>query len=106
MVRRLIVDLSETCDPSIAEEVLDARYVDRSSSFPDMGGVENVKMAVANWRRSSLWTRHVTEDIVAAGERVVGRRVSRATHRGDSMGSRLPARGARWQARLPPSPER
>ena len=93
VVRRVIEGFLNSGDPGEADDVFSPDFVDHNPSNPGMGGLQNVKRSVANWRRAFPDTENAVEDLLAEGDRVAARWVTRATHRGEFLG--LPATGNR-----------
>ena len=58
-----------------------------------MGGLENIKRSVADWHRAFPDTVNAVEDLLAEGDRVATRWMTRGTHPGEFLG--IPATGNR-----------
>ncbi|MDP8940441.1 MAG: ester cyclase [Actinomycetota bacterium] len=86
VVCRIVEDLFNTGDASIADEVFAADYIDHTASNPQMRGPENVRQFIESWRAAFPDTRSAVDDIVAEGDRVAVRWTTHATHRGEFMG--------------------
>ena len=71
VVRRIVEDLFNTGDTSIADEVFAADYVDHTASDPGVPGAENVKRFIEEWRSAFPDTRSVVDDLVAEGDWVM-----------------------------------
>ena len=93
VVRKVIEGFLNSGDSDVADELFAPDFVDHNPSNPGMGGLENVKRSVADWRRAFPDTVNEVEDLLAEGDRVAARWVTRGTHRGGFLG--LPATGNR-----------
>jgi steroid delta-isomerase-like uncharacterized protein len=93
IVRRLLEGFFNTGDPDVAEEVLAPDYIDHSPSTPETRGLDNIKRSVGGWRTAFPDTVQTVEDMVAEGDKVAARWITRATHQGEFMG--IPATGNR-----------
>jgi steroid delta-isomerase-like uncharacterized protein len=86
VVRRFIEGFLNTGDPDIADEVLAADYIDRTSSNPKLAGRENIKRFVEEWLAAFPDSHSVVEDMVAEGDRVASRWSTSATHQSEFRG--------------------
>ncbi len=86
ITRQLIEELFNTGNQEIVDNVLADDYVDHSPSHPDLPGPENLKRAVVEWRFAFPDTHNVIEDMVAEGDKIAVRWITRATHREEFMG--------------------
>ena len=93
IVRRLLEGFFNTGDPDAADEVLAPEYIDHSPSTTETRGVDNIKRSVGEWRTAFPDTIQTVEDMVAEGDKVAARWITRATHQGEFMG--IPATGNR-----------
>ena len=73
---------------AVIDECYDRQYVDRNPSAVRSlaPGIEGVKKAFAIFARAFPDTRHVIQDLVAEGDKVVARIWARGTHTGELMG--------------------
>lgn len=92
-VRRVIVDFLNSGDPKVADEVFCPDFLDHNPSIPGMAGLENIKRSVAAWCMAFPDTVNVLEDLLAEGDKVAARWVTRGTHRGVFLG--IPPTGNR-----------
>ena len=83
VVRRVIEGFLNSGDPGVANELFSPDYRDNTPSNPGMGGLENIKRSVADWQRAFPDTVNAVEDLLAEGDRVAARWVTRGTHRGE-----------------------
>ena len=93
LVRRVIEGFLNSANPAIVRQLLAPDYVDNSPSNPGMGGLENIERSVADWHRAFPDTVNEVQDVLAEGDLVAARWVTRGTHRGEFMG--IPATGNR-----------
>ena len=93
LVRRMIEGFLNSADPEMVPDLFHRDYVDNSPSNPGMGGLENIKRSVADWHRAFPDTVNEVQDVLAEGDLVAARWVTRGTHRGEFMG--IPATGNR-----------
>jgi steroid delta-isomerase-like uncharacterized protein len=88
IVRRIIEEFFNTGNPALADELFAPDYIDHNPSNPEMGGLENVKRSVADWRYAFPDTKNTVEDVIAEGDKVAACWTTRATHRGEVLGIR------------------
>lgn len=93
LVRRVIEGFLNSGDPALADELFYPDFVDHNPSNTGMDGLENIKRSVAGWHRAFPDTVNEVEDLLAEGDRVAARWVTRGTHSGEFLG--IPATGAR-----------
>ena len=93
IVRRAIEGFLNSGDPALADELFAPDYADNNPSNPEMGGLENIKRSVADWHRAFPDTVNEVREILAEGDLVAARWVTRGTHRGEFMG--IPSTGNR-----------
>jgi steroid delta-isomerase-like uncharacterized protein len=93
LVRRIIEGFFNSADPALADELFSSDYVDHNPSNPEMSGLENVKRSVADWHRAFPDTVNEMQDLLAEGDRVAARWLTRGTHRAEFLG--IPATGNR-----------
>lgn len=85
VVRRIIEEFLNSGDPDLAGELFHPDFVDHTPSNPDLGGLQNVKRSVADWHEAFPDTVNVVEELIAEGDMVAARWVTRGTHRGEFM---------------------
>ena len=87
IVRRLIAELWNNGNLSVADEIFTPNYQHHDSSTPDFGrGPESEKQR-ATLYRTAFPDLHLTiEDLIAEGETVMTRWSCRGTHKGDLNG--------------------
>lgn len=93
LVRRVIEGLLNSADPALADELFHPDFVDHNPSNPELGGLENIRRSVADWHRAFPDTVNKVRDILAEGDRVAARWVTRGIHQGEFLG--IPATGNR-----------
>ncbi len=93
LVRTVIEGFLNSADPALADELFSRDCVDNNPSNPGMGGLENLKRSVADWHRAFPDTVNEVQDLLAEGDLVAARWVTRGTHRGEFLGA--PATGNR-----------
>ncbi len=86
VARRVVEEFLNTGDPTVADELFALDYVDHSPSHPELGGLENVKRSVGEWRKAFPDSRNTVESLVAEGDMVAVRWTTHATHRGEFLG--------------------
>jgi steroid delta-isomerase-like uncharacterized protein len=86
LVRRVIEEFLNSADPALADELFHPDFVDHNPSNPEMSGLENVKRSVTDWHRAFPDTVNAVGDLLAEGDRVAARWVTRGTHRGEFLG--------------------
>ena len=86
VVRRMIEDLFNSGDLDLADEVFAEDYWDHTPSSHALGGLGNVKRWIGLWRESFPDTRNTVENLLAEGDEVAVRWVTRATHQGEFLG--------------------
>jgi steroid delta-isomerase-like uncharacterized protein len=87
LIRRLLAEVDRGND-DVVDACYSPDYVDHTPSpvRSQARGREGVRRAFALFRRAFPDTRHVIEDLVAEGDRVVARVSARATHTGELFG--------------------
>ena len=86
-VRRLIEEVWNKGNISVADELFASTYNHHDSSTPDVGrGPESEKKRVTLYRTAFPDMRLTIDDILAEGETVVARWSCRGTHKGDFNG--------------------
>lgn len=93
LVRKVIEEFLNSADPELADELFSPDFVDHNPSNPGMGGLENIKCSVADWHLAFPDTVNEVEDLLAEGDKVAARWVTRGSHRGEFLG--IPATGNR-----------
>ena len=84
---RRIVNTFGTGDLSIFDEVIAPQYVEHNPAPGQVPGPEGLKQ-IATMMRTAFPDLQVTiEDLIAEGDKVVGRVTARGTHRGEFMGA-------------------
>ena len=91
IVRRIIEEFFNTGNLEVVDEIFATDYVDHNPSNPELHGIENIKRSVSDWRAAFPDTHNTIEDMVAEGDKVVARWITRATHQEEFMG--LPPTG-------------
>lgn len=91
LVRRVIEGFLNSGDLGTAEELFSPGYVDNNPSNPGMDGFENVRRSVADWHGAFPDTVNEVLELIAEGDLVSARWVTRGTHRGEFLG--IPATG-------------
>ncbi len=87
IVRRLLEELWNKGNLSLADEILATNYVHHDPSTPDFGrGPEGEKKRATLYRTAFPDLQLAIEDMVAEGDRVVTRWTARGTHKGDLSG--------------------
>ena len=90
IARRFSQEVLSKGDLSVAEQLLDADYVNHTPIPGQMPGIEGFRKSVMGLR-AALPFEEVIEDLIAEGDKVVVRAVRKATHSGPFMG--IPASG-------------
>lgn len=86
-IRRVIEDLYSRGDLSAAEELYDTNYIRHDPATPDVGtGLSAIKQVVNTYRTAFPDLNLTVEDMVAEGDKVLGRWSARGTHQGDLQG--------------------
>ena len=80
IVRRIIEEFFNTGNLEVVDEIFATDYVDHNPSNPELHGIENIKRSVSDWRAAFPDTHNTIEDMVAEGDKVVARWITRATH--------------------------
>lgn len=87
-IRRVIEDLYSRGDLSVAEELYDTNYIRHDPATPDVGtGLSAIKQVVNTYRTAFPDLELTVEDIIAEGDKVLGRWSARGTHRGELQGA-------------------
>jgi predicted ester cyclase len=86
LVHRVIEEFLNSADPDIADELFSPDFVDHNPSNPGIGGLENIKRSVADWHSAFPDTVNAVEDLLAEGDKVAARWVTRCTHLGRFLG--------------------
>jgi steroid delta-isomerase-like uncharacterized protein len=87
IVRRLVEEVWNKGNLSVADELFAPNYVHHDASTPDVGlGPESEKKRATLYRTAFPDFRLTIEDIIAEGETVVARWSCRGTHKGDLSG--------------------
>jgi steroid delta-isomerase-like uncharacterized protein len=87
IVRRLVEELWNKGNLSLADELFAPTYTHHDASTPDVGrGPEGEKKRVTLYRTAFPDLRLTVEDMIAEGETVVARWSCRGAHRGDLSG--------------------
>ena len=85
LARRWFEDLFSRGDLDAANEILSAEFVDHLPREEERG-IEELKNYVGIYRTAFPDIQDTVEDIVAEGDKVVVRWMSRGTHQGEYMG--------------------
>lgn len=86
-IRRVIEELYTRGDLSVAEELYSAKYIRHDPATPDVGtGLSGIKQVVNTYRTAFPDLELTVEDMVAEGDKVLGRWSARGTHRGELQG--------------------
>ena len=85
LARRWFEDLFSRGDLDAANEILSAEFVDHLPREEERG-IEELKNYVSIYRTAFPDIQDTVEDIVAEGDKVVVRWMSRGTHQGEYMG--------------------
>ena len=86
-VRRLIEEVWNKGNLSLADELFTPNYEHHDASSPDFGrGPESEKLRATLYRTAFPDLRVTIEDIIAEGETVMARWSCRGTHKGDLSG--------------------
>ena len=87
IVRRLIEEVWNKGNLSLADELFTPNYEHHDASSPDFGrGPESEKLRATLYRTAFPDLRVTIEDIIAEGETVMARWSCRGTHKGDLSG--------------------
>jgi len=87
VVRRLVEELWNKGNLSVADELIAPTYAHHDASTPDFGrGPESEKKRVTLYRAAFSDLRLTVEDMIAEGETVVARWSCRGAHKGDLNG--------------------
>jgi steroid delta-isomerase-like uncharacterized protein len=87
IVRRLLEELWNKGNLSLADELFSPNYEHHDASTPDFGrGPESEKKRATLYRTAFPDVRLTIEDIIAEGETVMTRWSCRGTHKGDLRG--------------------
>jgi len=87
IVRRLVEELWNKGNLSVADELFAPTYAHHDPSTPDLGkGPEGERKRATLYRTAFPDVRLTIEDILAEGETVVARWSCRGTHKGDLSG--------------------
>jgi steroid delta-isomerase-like uncharacterized protein len=87
IARRWSDELWSNGNLSVADEIIDANYVNHDVSSPDLGrGPEGEKKRVALYRTAFPDLRFNVEDLFSDNDKVVTRWTCRGTHKGDLSG--------------------
>ncbi len=88
IVRRLIAELWNNGNLSVADELIAPTYIHHDSSTPDLGkGPESEKKRVTLYRTAFPDLHLNIEDIIAEGDLVMTRWSCRGTHKGELNGT-------------------
>ena len=85
IVRRFYEQMDEG-NLAIIDQLVAAKYVGHVVGSEDIHGPEGLKELVAVFHSAFPGLQHVIEDIIAEGDKVVGRFTLRAIHKGEFMG--------------------
>jgi steroid delta-isomerase-like uncharacterized protein len=85
LARRWFEDLFSRGDLDAANEIISADFVDHLT-HEDERGLEELKHYVTIYRAACPDIQDTVEDIVAEGDKIVVRWMSRGTHQGEFMG--------------------
>jgi steroid delta-isomerase-like uncharacterized protein len=87
IARRLIAELWNNGNLSVADEIFSPNYEHHDSSTPDFGRGPESEKKRATLYRTAFPDLHLTiEDVIAEGETVMTRWSCRGTHKGDLNG--------------------
>ncbi len=83
---RSIMDVVNSGNLAKADEVFDANYVENSAAPDQAPGVEGFKQLISMLRSAFPDLHSTVEDLIAEGDKVVGRVTASGTHKGELMG--------------------
>ncbi len=83
---RSIMDVVNSGNLGKADEVFDANYVEHSAAPDQAPGVEGFKQLISMFRSAFPDLNSTVEDLIAEGDKVVGRVTASGTHKGELMG--------------------
>ncbi len=83
---RSIMDVVNSGNLAKADEVFDANYVENSAAPDQAPGVEGFKQLISMLRSAFPDLNSTVEDLIAEGDKVVGRVTASGTHKGELMG--------------------
>jgi predicted ester cyclase len=81
--RRVIEDIFNKQNPALADELIDANFIDHGMGFK---GPEGFKNYVTTFTTAFPDLHLTIDDMVAEGDKVAMRLTARGTHKGDFMG--------------------
>ena len=84
---RRIANAFSTGDLSIFDEVMAPQYVEHNPTPGQAPGTEGLKQMATMMRTGFPDIQVTIEDLIAEGDKVVGRVTARGTHRGEFMGT-------------------
>ena len=84
--RRIMEEVFGRGNIALADQLIAANYVEHETLPGLEPGLEGFKQMVTSFRAAFPDMRGTVEDMVAEGEKVVGRYTMRGTHRGEFMG--------------------
>ncbi len=83
--RRVIEEFLNTGNLDVADELFAADYLDHNPSNPELRGIENIKKSVSDWHAVFSDTHNTVEDVIAEGDKVAVRWITRGIHREEFM---------------------
>ncbi len=83
---RSLIDVVDSGNLAKADEVFHANYVDNSAAPNQAPGVEGFKQLISMLRSAFPDLNSTVEDLIAEGDKVVGRVTASGTHNGELMG--------------------
>jgi steroid delta-isomerase-like uncharacterized protein len=86
MVRRIYAEVHNGGNWAVCDELLAPDFVDHAAPPSAPRGPESMKYVVGMLRGAFPDLHHTVEDLVAEGDKVAFRIVSRGTHKGDFFG--------------------
>jgi predicted ester cyclase len=86
VLRRFYEEFWNGGNPDAADELLHADYVDHQPVPGATPGIEGFKELVSEWHQGFPDMSETIEDLIAEGDKVVGRFTFRGTHTGEFFG--------------------
>ncbi len=86
VARRIIVEVIDGADLALADELIEADYVEHRESDGSEPSLEGLKRWITMVHDAFPDWRHTVDDLIAEGDKVVVRNRVFGTHRGEFMG--------------------
>ena len=83
---RRVVEAFESGNVDVFDELIDPNMIDHSPVPGQEPGMDGLKKLVTMFRAAFPDLRSTVEDLIAEGDKVVGRMTTSGTHRGEFMG--------------------